>query len=77
MKIAVGSDHAGFELKNYVVQWFQENGHEPVDMGPFNEESVDYPDYARKVGESIVDGTCQEEFSYAEPVSAFRFRRTR
>ncbi len=60
MKIAVGSDHAGFELKNYVVEWLRENGHDAVDMGPFSEESVDYPDYARKVALSVVDGTAQQ-----------------
>jgi ribose 5-phosphate isomerase B len=60
MKIAVGSDHAGFELKNYVVEWLRENGHDAVDMGPFSEESVDYPDYARKVALSVVDGTVQQ-----------------
>ncbi|MGB0130431.1 ribose 5-phosphate isomerase B [Chlorobium sp.] len=60
MKIAVGSDHAGFELKNYVVEWLRENGHDAVDMGPFSEESVDYPDYARKVALSVVAGTVQQ-----------------
>lgn len=60
MKIAVGSDHAGFELKNYVVEWLKENGHDAVDMGPFSEESVDYPDYARKVALSVADGTFRQ-----------------
>jgi len=59
MKIAVGSDHAGYELKNYVVGWLREHNHEVVDMGPFNEDSVDYPDYAHKVGQSVADGSCQ------------------
>ncbi|MCF8382442.1 MAG: ribose 5-phosphate isomerase B [Chlorobium sp.] len=60
MKIAVGSDHAGFELKNYVVEWLKEKGHDAVDMGPFSEESVDYPDYARKVALSVADGTFRQ-----------------
>ncbi|MBN1278852.1 MAG: ribose 5-phosphate isomerase B [Chlorobium sp.] len=60
MKIAVGSDHAGFELKTYVVEWLRKNGHEVVDMGPFSEESVDYPDYARKVGESVAEGSSNQ-----------------
>ncbi|MBV5327813.1 MAG: ribose 5-phosphate isomerase B [Chlorobium sp.] len=60
MKIAVGSDHAGYEMKNHVIQWLQENRYEVVDMGPFNEEAVDYPDFARKVGESVAEGSCQQ-----------------
>ncbi|MBM3163083.1 MAG: ribose 5-phosphate isomerase B [Chlorobi bacterium] len=60
MKIAVGSDHAGYELKNFVIEWLGRNGHEAVDMGPFNDDSVDYPDYARKVGESVAGGDCQQ-----------------
>jgi len=60
MKIAVGSDHAGFELKNYVVEWLKENGHDAVDMGPFDAESVDYPDYARKVALSVADGSARQ-----------------
>ncbi len=60
MKIAVGSDHAGFELKNYVVEWLGANGHDAVDMGPFSEEPVDYPDYARKVALSVADGTARQ-----------------
>ena len=58
MKIAVGSDHAGVELKKAVIAWLESNGHESNDMGPYTEESVDYPDYARKVGEAVADGLC-------------------
>jgi ribose 5-phosphate isomerase B len=56
MKIAVASDHAGFEFKKTVVAWLENNGYEFSDMGPHNEESVDYPDYARKVAESVAAG---------------------
>ncbi|MEI6847328.1 MAG: ribose 5-phosphate isomerase B [Chlorobiaceae bacterium] len=56
MKIAVASDHAGFELKKTVIAWLESNGHEFNDMGPYNEESVDYPDYARKVAEAVAVG---------------------
>ncbi|NTV06116.1 MAG: ribose 5-phosphate isomerase B [Chlorobiaceae bacterium] len=56
MKIAVGSDHAGVEFKKTVTDWLEKNGYEFNDMGPYNEDSVDYPDYARKVGKAVAEG---------------------
>ncbi|NTV01398.1 MAG: ribose 5-phosphate isomerase B [Chlorobiaceae bacterium] len=56
MKIAVGSDHAGYEMKKFVLSWLERHGHDFEDMGPYSEESVDYPDYARKVAESVAHG---------------------
>ncbi|NTU68232.1 MAG: ribose 5-phosphate isomerase B [Chlorobiaceae bacterium] len=53
MKIAVGSDHAGYEMKKFVLSWLERHGYDFEDMGPYSEESVDYPDYARKVAESV------------------------
>ena len=58
MKIAVGSDHAGFELKKTVLSWLDRNGYEINDLGPYNDESVDYPDYARKVALMVAEGQC-------------------
>ena len=49
MKVAIGSDHAGLELKKYLVSALQNNGYEMIDCGPENENPVDYPDFARKV----------------------------
>jgi len=60
MKIAVGSDHAGFELKKTVIAWLELNGYESNDMGPFTEESVDYPDYAQKVALAVAAGQCDQ-----------------
>lgn len=57
MKIAVGSDHAGYEMKKHVLAWLVAHGHHAEDMGPFSEESVDYPDFARKVAESVAQGS--------------------
>jgi ribose 5-phosphate isomerase B len=56
MKIAVGSDHAGYEMKKFVLSWLEHHGYDFEDMGPYSEESVDYPDYARKVAESVAHG---------------------
>ena len=53
MKIALGADHAGFELKNKLKVWLHQQGHQPLDEGTNAPDSVDYPDYARKVGEDV------------------------
>jgi ribose 5-phosphate isomerase B len=56
MKIALGSDHAGFRLKEEVAEMLKEMGHEPLNLGTFSDESVDYPDFAVKVAEAVLDG---------------------
>lgn len=56
MKIAIGSDHAGFRLKEEVAVMLGEMGHEPVNLGTFSEDSVDYPDFASKVAEAVQTG---------------------
>jgi ribose 5-phosphate isomerase B len=53
MKIAIGADHAGFELKQKIRQWLAGQGLEIQDEGTVSNESVDYPDFARKVGEDV------------------------
>lgn len=54
MKIALGSDHAGYELKEMVRQYLENDGIEVIDCGTYSEESVDYPDIAEKVGEMVL-----------------------
>lgn len=56
MKIAIGSDHAGFEYKEALVKYIQELGHEVKDFGPTDANSVDYPDFAHPVASSVEDG---------------------
>ena len=56
ISIAVGSDHAGFELKNDLLVHLLDNGYALTDMGPDSADSVDYPDYAHKVAASVADG---------------------
>jgi ribose 5-phosphate isomerase B len=57
MRIAVGSDHAGFELKKQIVSYLVEReGLEVVDVGAFNTDPVDYPDYAEAIGMAILEG---------------------
>jgi len=56
MRVALGADHAGFELKNALKRVLDELGVTYDDFGTGSAESVDYPDYARAVGESVVSG---------------------
>jgi ribose 5-phosphate isomerase B len=56
MKIAVGSDHRGYELKRRIVNLLQQMGHEVLDVGPQGPESVDYPDYAFQVARAVSTG---------------------
>jgi RpiB/LacA/LacB family sugar-phosphate isomerase len=56
MKIAIGSDHAGLELKNGLAEYLSSKGNEMVDVGTWTTESVDYPDYAKKVGDAVLSG---------------------
>ena len=53
MRIAIASDHAGFGQKELLIEYLQQLGHEVVDLGPQNEERVDYPDFADKVARSV------------------------
>lgn len=56
MKIAVACDHAGFPLKQLVLETVRFAGHEPLDLGTDSAEPVDYPDYAEKLGRLIQTG---------------------
>jgi len=56
MKIALGCDHGGLDLKNAIEAKLKAMGMEVVDMGTESEESVDYPDFAAKVAESVSEG---------------------
>jgi ribose 5-phosphate isomerase B len=57
MKIAVAADHAGYPLKDTVIEAIRASGHTPIDLGTDSTKPVDYPDYAEKAGNAIVDGT--------------------
>jgi ribose 5-phosphate isomerase B len=56
MRVAVACDHGGFPLKKPILKIIQSLGHEVIDLGAFNEEKTDYPDYAQKAGEAILSG---------------------
>ncbi len=56
MRIEIGSDHRGVELKAVLVARLQDQGHQVHDVGPHSSASVDYPDYAAKVAEAVSHG---------------------
>jgi ribose 5-phosphate isomerase B len=57
MKIGIGSDHAGFHLKQELAAWLKEHGYEVKDFGTHSTDSADYPDYARAVGRAVAEGS--------------------
>jgi ribose 5-phosphate isomerase B len=59
MKIAVGFDHAGFPLKQTVLQAISDAGHDPIDLGANSAEPVDFPDYSEKVGRAVQKGEAE------------------
>lgn len=58
MKIAIGCDHGGIDLKNIIVPLLREMGHETDDQGCFATESVDYPEFAKSVCSLVQAGRC-------------------
>lgn len=55
--LGIASDHAGFELKTKVVDFLQNNNFRVLDLGTHSKESVDYPDYAKKLTDEIIEET--------------------
>jgi RpiB/LacA/LacB family sugar-phosphate isomerase len=56
MRIAVGSDHAGYPLKEHLASWLAESGHAVYDLGTHSPDPVDYPDYSAAVAHAVLDG---------------------
>ena len=56
--VGLASDHAGFELKQYVKQWLEAKGLEYKDFGTYSTESCDYPDFAHPLAEAVEAGEC-------------------
>jgi ribose 5-phosphate isomerase B len=56
MRIAIGSDHAGFVLKETLLAWLIEQGHDVLDLGAYSEERVDYPHFGALVGRAVAAG---------------------
>lgn len=59
MKISIASDHAGFEQKQQLAAYLEEQGHAVIDRGPDTDDRVDYPDYAELVAHDVVNGEAE------------------
>ena len=59
MRVALGSDHGGFELKQEIIKYLEEKNIEYKDYGCYSTESTDYPIYAKKVAHGILEGECE------------------
>ena len=59
MKLALASDHAGFELKKIVKSHLESKGYEVIDFGTYSNESCDYPDFGHPAAQSVVSGECE------------------
>jgi ribose 5-phosphate isomerase B len=60
MRVAIGMDHGGYPLKEFILEELRKEGHEVVDVGAFNlDPSDDYPDFSRAVGEAILGGQAE------------------
>jgi RpiB/LacA/LacB family sugar-phosphate isomerase len=59
MRVAVAADHAGYNMKERLVEWLKVFGYEVLDLGTNSTEPVDYPDFAEAVGRAILDGNAE------------------
>jgi len=60
MKIAIGNDHAGTELKLHILRYLEENNHTVINVGTDTDESVDYPDFAHQVAQKVDQGETEK-----------------
>jgi RpiB/LacA/LacB family sugar-phosphate isomerase len=59
MKLVIGADHAGFELKTALAAFLENSGHQMLDVGAYSTNPVDYPDFALAVGRAVLDGQAE------------------
>ena len=77
MRVAVGTDHAGFSLKADVVDELRRAGHDVIDKGAFDTAPVDYPDFAESVGLAVASAKPIAASCSAAAASAHQSRRAR
>jgi ribose 5-phosphate isomerase B len=82
MKIALGTDHAGYQRKEQVRQLLESLGHEVVDFGTFSDEAVDYPKFIRPAAEAVARGECERAIVFGgsgngEAIAANKVRGVR
>src|SRR6202142_3006103 len=59
MKLAIGSDHAGLDLKKTLADYLGHQGHQVLEVGTYTADPVDYPDFAEKVGRAVASGAAE------------------
>ncbi|MCR5502195.1 MAG: ribose 5-phosphate isomerase B [Lachnospiraceae bacterium] len=59
MKIAMGSDHGGYDLRIRIREYLEKAGHEVVDFGCFEKKSCDYPDFGKEAAKAVASGNCE------------------
>lgn len=59
MKIAIGCDHGGYDLKEHLVKFLTEKGYEIKDFGTYSKESCDYPSFGEAAGRAVASGACE------------------
>ena len=77
MRVAIGSDHAGFQLKEHFKGMLKDGGHEVIDLGTDSEEPVDYPPICAGVGKEVAAGRAERGIVLGGAAKASRSRRTR
>ncbi len=82
MKIAIASDHGGFELKNKIYKYLSDNNYTVEDFGTYNDESCDYPIYAKKVAKLVQEGNFERGIlicgtGLGMQITANRFKKVR
>lgn len=60
MKLAIGADHAGFHVKEFLIAQLENKGHEIHDVGTNSEQSVDYPQFSHAVGKLVIEGDVEK-----------------
>jgi len=62
MKIAIGGDHAGYDLKKTLLDYLEKRDYEVIDLGTYSKDSTDYPPFAHAVANAVTDGTAELGF---------------
>jgi ribose 5-phosphate isomerase B len=55
MKFYIATDHAGYNVKDFVKEYLESKSHEVIDLGPYSNDRVDYPDFAKKCAQKVVE----------------------
>ena len=81
-RVAIGSDHGGFQLKDFLIRHLKDSGYLVTDVGTHSEEACDYPDFAEKVARLVAAGDCErgimiDTFGVASAMAANKVRGVR